>query len=749
MSVDALAELRDRWFPEQGSSPLQESLDRALDVVGFTREYIVRVASGPQSVLRTAKTKVVKDNVWGMVELDGATQLLVDCPVVQRLRRIKQLGLTYLTYPSAEHTRFAHSLGMYCVIYNFINSVRRIQNDAILAGKKAYGYDHWPLTVDLSADLLHAAILHDIGHMPFSHASERTATQNALEFHVGPKTVEEFMLDAEEVLRKNLKLAELLSLVVILSPRFATFYSDIVRNRDPQAVLRVASLIAGLPPKVNERGAAELISGTAIDADKIDYINRDAQACGIPVGIDVARLFLRSAFLKVSSRKLEQLTSERGLPADSMVLIVNSSGVNTIEELAQARTSLYQRVYLHQLTMCAEAVLDRGLRSLADGNADIRNVLSLWTMSDNGVISALISGQTEIARTCGDSIRTRVLPKKALVISKRVVCPRINIACFLKKLPNHVSLQLFKLTVGPILEQLRFDQPDFAHDVLVESTVLVNRVRQLRADLIPRGNPLNNVLFLPSREIAGQRKDCLIIENGELMFSSARHIADEQSDALEISKAQAFVVGSVEWREFNSIAAAVVLSRLTGKVEDYDFRPSLADPAKRITVKSMPGVLVELTSSAGRAGVDIDRLRTISVTAAKAGYFDTSPRLFPYEPDCADNIEIEERLNRFDGEGTWTVTRRSVAAFVTQFPPTLRPSLVALLKRVDLLARDVIAGRIMAVVEEISTGVPGHVVVTGFSPDSGTLTRMLFEQELKTANCGQGLVYRKEYPGRH
>ena len=344
MPLEGIGKLQRRWFPR-----LEPALNAAFDRIGFSEGvsagqepgYVDAVIQTARKGLIDPKSKVIKDSVWGMVEFDWRAIRLLNSPPVQRLRSIKQLGFSYLTYPSAEHSRFIHSLGMYCVITRFLEAMQKRPLDG--AGHGEFQSD--PPNEELSTDLLHAAILHDVGHLPFSHVLENILNGYPDKFMCGSKTVEEFKFDVAECLEINLKLSECLSLAVVLSPRFQRFYAEVVRAGpgDPDAVLRLASLIAGRPIRPDHLGASDLISGTPVDADKIDYVVRDAAACGIPVGIDVARLFLRSAFLRVSRDVLAALlpTGKSGLTDVQTIFVLNASGVDTIEELAQARAALY------------------------------------------------------------------------------------------------------------------------------------------------------------------------------------------------------------------------------------------------------------------------------------------------------------------------------------------------------------------------------------------------------------------------
>ena len=117
--VNELAQLRRTL---QADALLTDCIERAFDQVGFTSE----AARLPRT---TGKRKAIKDNVWGMLDLCAQEMHLIDSPLLQRMRGIRQLGFTYLTYPSAEHTRFIHSLGMAHVVSNFIAGIDRDRSD--------------------------------------------------------------------------------------------------------------------------------------------------------------------------------------------------------------------------------------------------------------------------------------------------------------------------------------------------------------------------------------------------------------------------------------------------------------------------------------------------------------------------------------------------------------------------------------------------------------------------------------------
>jgi uncharacterized protein len=174
--------------------------------------------------------KFIRDSLHGNLQLNEFEVKLIDTPQIQRLRRIKQLGFTYLVYPGANHTRFEHSIGtMY------------------LASRLAYGLN---LSEDERLMLRICGLLHDAGHGPFSHVSEA----------VHEKSHEE--LTSKLILESQL--------------------SDILSEKyDPKAIIKLISGAGSL---------GQIISGD-LDVDRMDYLLRDSYYTGVAYGvIDVERL---------------------------------------------------------------------------------------------------------------------------------------------------------------------------------------------------------------------------------------------------------------------------------------------------------------------------------------------------------------------------------------------------------------------------------------------------------------------------
>jgi len=211
---------------------------------------------------------IVRDPLWKNVRLDETARLLVDSAPFQRLRYVRQLGLAHLVYPGATHTRFEHALGA----YHLASLTTALLGD----GGSLREVD--PAEVQV---VRAAALLHDIGHYPFSHALEEIGAPHH-----------------EEVARP-----------LITSGAIA----DVLRAAlGPDAPERIMALIRGesLSPLQG------LISGS-LDLDKLDYLRRDAFMCGVPYGeIDVERLLSAIAVVRDPDTRAHSIgVAEKALSA--------------------------------------------------------------------------------------------------------------------------------------------------------------------------------------------------------------------------------------------------------------------------------------------------------------------------------------------------------------------------------------------------------------------------------------------------
>lgn len=244
---------------------------------------------------KLAEEKVFKDPVHRYIHVrDQVIWDLIGTREFQRLRRIRQLGTTYLVFHGAEHSRFSHSLGVYEI-------VRRIIDDVF------NGRPDWDNSERLLA--LCAALLHDLGHGPFSHAFE-----------------EVFGTDHEAFTR-----------AILLGD---TEVNAVLRKVNKDFPERVAQVIDN---NYTNQQVVSLIS-SQIDADRMDYLQRDAYYTGVSYGhFDMERI------LRVMR------------PRKDMV-IIKSTGMHAIEDYIMSRYQMYLQIYFHPVSRSGEAVLNHILK---------------------------------------------------------------------------------------------------------------------------------------------------------------------------------------------------------------------------------------------------------------------------------------------------------------------------------------------------------------------------------------------------
>jgi len=272
---------------------------------------------------------ILRDPVHGLVEFEGDAErvvsALIDTREVQRLRRVRQLGLTSLVFPGAEHSRFAHALGTAHVM-------SRLQ--ARLRGQQSVLPSELRLDDEMERDALAAAMLHDLGHGPFSHLFEEVLP------HARPHedwTVAMLLDDATEVHRALARL-------------------------DGGMPERVASLIRGDHPV---KWLASAVSGV-LDVDRCDYLLRDSHATGVEYGIFDLDWLLRA--LVFAELPLD------GPAGDRWVLAIEGrKGLPPIEGFFLARHFMYGQVYHHKATRAAEcsvrSIFQRVSELVRDGRA--------------------------------------------------------------------------------------------------------------------------------------------------------------------------------------------------------------------------------------------------------------------------------------------------------------------------------------------------------------------------------------------
>ena len=290
--------------------------------------------------------KRIFDPVHHFIELEPGEARLLDLAPMQRLRRLRQLGLAYFAFPSAEHSRFTHALGALAMGTRAYDG---LIHHASGAGTPQRAYER---------RLVRAALLlHDVGHGPFSHACEAV---------LGVRH--------EERTREILALPAMRAGIEAL-------------DVNPADVL---GLIVGDPGSAYP-ALRELVSGPNLDADRMDYLLRDAYFTGVVSGrYDADQL--------VASLRLFERDG-------AAVVGIDSRGVVALESFVVARYMMFASVYFHHTTRLFERILQDALHELWPNPRALDDIDEFLRWDDFRVLNELREVESEAARALRERIR--------------------------------------------------------------------------------------------------------------------------------------------------------------------------------------------------------------------------------------------------------------------------------------------------------------------------------------------------------
>jgi deoxynucleoside triphosphate triphosphohydrolase SAMHD1 len=725
------------------------SLDAAFDAVGFDDSFLSKLEITRRNYNRL---KAIKDHIWGMVEIEPTDAWLLDSPISQRMRHVRQTGFTYLTYPNAHHTRFEHSLGVYFVVKRLLATFRRTR-DAFDIENRQFGsqqarfrpadYDRNSRQVRL---LLHAALLHDAGHAIFSHVSERLFESHPDELRIGKKLVREFregfqekyiLVESKIQTGRRKPLAELLTVAIITSRRFENFYKLLPGRPDTEPFIDlcdISALVLGDRIESNDFALPEILSGP-VDADKIDYMIRDAQACGISIGVDVARVFVRAGTYEGLASSVENLELNGYNNHEPIRLfVIEQSGTDAVRELGSARLSLYERVYNHQLTRGAQAAFNdmilSATRSRDPGVNKFGDYLTLWQTPEDVVLSALARCAEHKVSVIARSLLIRHLPKRAACFGREYLhAPESAVEIVNNALQDSHELRIQELS-GKLLSQLEGQIGQF----------LIRKVQQEASkirDLLSRDPPVG--VFLPSDELPNicrflaypQPHDstpppALVIRGDRVERFGDRYFS--YLYAGETSSQIGYLLVSDEWREIALLAFQNVLYR--NYAEQYqveielsasEAEASIRRPSLKLEALFRP--ILELDSAARTSKLRITNIDAIGSSLIQQGYFDALPQLWP-ERNSQDIESVANRFSEFSGEQGWKVRPSHVLSFISQFPPRLRLELLNLLmdkERFLFLNRSETVDLVISGLAKLN--IPRPVNLVPLTPSSGQYIR--------------------------
>ncbi len=305
----------------------------------------------------------IRDALYDRIPMAAPELTLLETRPFLRLDRIQQLGFVSRVWPGAKHTRYEHSLGVFHLTRLAVAHLRTTPGGA-------------PVTDDDARTICAAALLHDIGHYPFSHAVEE----------LGPP-----ILSHEEVGRG-----------VIEGPEIA----PVLRGAWEVDPARVAAIVApagrDLPPV--DRLLRGILSGP-LDMDKLDYLPRDARACNVPYGgVDTARLIDALTVIET--------------PDGTTRVGIAQKGVSPLHSLINARQEMFDNVYWHHTNRACMAMLLRAVQeALLAGTMAPADL----TGHDDASLLALLGqpGMPAETRRLTGALAERRIHKRAVEISAR------------------------------------------------------------------------------------------------------------------------------------------------------------------------------------------------------------------------------------------------------------------------------------------------------------------------------------------
>lgn len=251
-----------------------------------------------------SRQRKIRDPVHGFVEIRNAEADLLDTPTLQRLRRIHQLAMAALVYPGALHTRFDHTLGVLHVASRLCATL---------------GIDE-----DHERIVRIAAVLHDVGHGPFSHVSEAVLDDLALG-------------KLGKVAGKKEKIHETITQKIILEHKDLRTLGE--KDRQEVATL--------LKDGFDQRIYRDIVSGP-LDADKQDYLLRDSYFCGVKYGVyDIDQLHNTLCI---------------GPDGEDRALMVKPGGIHALEQFVLAKYHLTTQIYKHKVRLITDNMLIRAIR---------------------------------------------------------------------------------------------------------------------------------------------------------------------------------------------------------------------------------------------------------------------------------------------------------------------------------------------------------------------------------------------------
>lgn len=503
--------------------------------------------------VKNTYNKVIHDPVWGTMMFYPWELQVLDSPLLQRLRKINQVGLAVLTYPSAHHSRFEHSLGVVSVVTKMVNNINQENNGA------GYASENKIISNEDLYKLRFAALMHDVGHCFFSHLSETIYGQ--LKPFVDLKNSFEIFDTAKE--------HEIFAYIIVNCESFKNFVKNNVDypfNIDDSFFNDIGKMIVGafIEPDLNSNKGhlpikkyylTQMINGQ-YDADKLDYLRRDSYTAGLALTYDIERFLCKIRIVE----KREEINGETIIAKH---LTIPIAGVSAVEEMAFSQLMLTSYIYQHQKVLATDALIQDVVEGLTKNDKLIHPCDFLYYCDDDiyqiysdpvdkdfkiPISSKTINSMS--SKNLADivkRIKIRDLPKRALTINFNTVL----------EVP---SKDKTKYKVADIANTLK-GIAELRQEICTEAQQISNRLSEKEG-----GNKVIDIydihISIPKTSVAKDLSNAFVVrsDNTFVRLSEIVRLSD-WADAFSYHKWNAYVFSRDDICPIVSIASKIVFER--------------------------------------------------------------------------------------------------------------------------------------------------------------------------------------------
>lgn len=321
----------------------------------------------------------IRDPIHNFIRLESSERKVLDSRPMQRLRHIHQLGTTFLVYPGATHRRFEHSLGVMELasrVYDVVMRLENIGHDPVKSIVPDHGMlEYWRRTLRM------AALCHDLGHLPFSHAAEAELLPEGWDH-------------------------ERLTIEIIKSNELTQVWKD--AKVDPEDVARLAVGPMKYPDQPFsdlEALLSEIIVGDAFGVDRMDYLLRDSHHAGVAYGkfdhyrlIDSLRILPRQWKTPKALHFGKGTSPEREL-SEELCLGLHEDGIHGAEALMLARYFMYTQLYFHPVRRAYDIHLKDFLTAHLNGRKFSTAVEDHLRITDNEIMADILKADRDVEST--------------------------------------------------------------------------------------------------------------------------------------------------------------------------------------------------------------------------------------------------------------------------------------------------------------------------------------------------------------